>query len=476
MSIGEGVVVVQVSLEGLVVTEVGITLGSTVIGIVRSHLRIVRAVAAVGALAVRERVVGIPVEAIDDVQGSLTDELVTLPHGLREVLVDHRQGVVVSRSVARSPTAVSILDGVRGVEVVHSIQNRCRTTTVGEIGHGHTHVFAVHGVDAYRHVEVVLQYLRAEERANVQAVHVGSINDTLTVHVVDTGHILGLGIATVNGNVVVVRDTGAQNLILPVGVATLVVGIVDAVLRHVVADVAGRSHIERLGNLIESHISVVAHVGTAFVTALGGDDNHAVGSLRTVDSRCRSIAQHVDRLNVVRCYHRDVDSGNTVDDVVRLHGSALTQRRCTTQRDGRSAVGVARTCHDQTGHLALQHGGGVSEHTTVEVLGLHRSDRRGDVLTLHRAVTYDDDLVQQLVVFLQRDALAGSNGLRLKTHVRDVQLGTALDVDRVTSVDVGHHAILSSGFHDTYADERFTLRVADDTRHLVLCHCCRTAH
>ena len=322
-----------------------------------------------------EGVVAVPVQTVDDVHRSLSHNLVALPHGLRAVLVDHRHGVVVGRAVAHGPAAVLVLDGECGVEVVHGIEHRSRATAVVKVGHGHAHVLTIHGVETDREVDALLQHLRAHERAHVHAVHVCAFHDTLTVHVVHRSHVLGLVVSAVDAHVVVVAHAGAQHFVLPVGAAALVVGIVDAVGTHVVANVVGRCHIEGLCNIIESHVAVVAHVGALVLAALGGDDDHAVGSLRTVDGRCRSIAQHVDRLNVVGGYHRDVNAGNAVDDVVRLHSGTLTQRRGATQADAGRAVGVARTGHDQTGHLALQHGGGIREHTLVQVFSLHGSNR-----------------------------------------------------------------------------------------------------
>ena len=116
----------------------------------------------------------------------------------------------------------------------------------------------------------------------------------------------------------VMADGGAQHLVLPVGIAMVVVGIVETVGLHVVADVIGSGDIELFGDVVESHITVVADIGAlGLSTALGSDDDHTIGSLRTVDSGGCGIAEHVDALDIVGSHHGDVDTGNAIDDIVR---------------------------------------------------------------------------------------------------------------------------------------------------------------
>lgn len=101
-----------------------------------------------------ERVVGIPVQTLDDMQRTLGNNLVTFPHGLRGILVDHRQGVVVGRAVTRRPRTVRILGVQRRVEVVHSVEDRSTC-----VAHRNTNVLAIHGIHTDRDVQTVLQDL-----------------------------------------------------------------------------------------------------------------------------------------------------------------------------------------------------------------------------------------------------------------------------------------------------------------------------
>ena len=116
----------------------------------------------------------------------------------------------------------------------------------------------------------------------------------------------------------VVADSRAEHFVLPVGVTTIVIAVVQVVLPHIAADIVGCGDIEFLGNHVECHVAVVTDVGALGLAAtLGGDDDHTVGSLRTVDGGSGCVAEHVDALDVIGSHHRDVHTGDTVDDVVR---------------------------------------------------------------------------------------------------------------------------------------------------------------
>ena len=102
----------------------------------------------------------------------------------------------------------------------------------------------------------------------------------------------------------VVADTSAEHFLLPIGVATLVVSVVDIVLRYIVTDIVGRSHIEGLRDFVECNIAIVADIRTlGLAAALGGDDDNTIGCLRTVDSGSGSIAEHIDRLDIIGSHH-----------------------------------------------------------------------------------------------------------------------------------------------------------------------------
>ena len=102
----------------------------------------------------------------------------------------------------------------------------------------------------------------------------------------------------------VVTNGCAQHFILPVGVTAIVIAVVQVVSPHITTDVIGCSDIEFLQDIVESHITIVTDVGAfCLATALGGNDDHTVGCLRTVDGGSGSITEHVDALDIIGSHH-----------------------------------------------------------------------------------------------------------------------------------------------------------------------------
>ena len=332
---------------------------------------------------------------------------------------------------------------------------------------------AIHTIHAKRDVEMVLEHLGRHQGANVESVHPRLFDDTLTILIVQAHHIGGLLSASADGKVMVVAHTCAQHLFLPVDICALVIAESQSIGFGISAQIIGTCHIHSLGHMVKRRIAIIGDAGPllAFAAFLCVDDDNAVGSFRTVDGRSGSIAKHVDALDVVGRHHRDVHTGDAVDDIVRLHGFTGTQGGGTTQRDARRAIRVTRGGHHQTGHLALKQRGGIGIDTLVQILGIHGGDRGGDVLAAHGAVAHDDDFVEHLVVVLQNYALARRDHTVLIAYVGNLQLGARLlSGDGVAAVDVGHRAIGGTLLHDGHADERLTIAVGDDTRLLALGH------
>ena len=331
-------------------------------------------------------------------------------------------------------------------------------------------MFSIHGVNTCGEFQSVFQHLGGNERAQIQTVVERPTDDTLTAAIVDAGHVLRTLRPAIDRHVVVVADSRAQHFVLPVGVAAIVVAIFQAIGLHIIADVVGCGDVEFLGDVVECHISVVGNVGALCLsTTLGSDDNHTIGGFRTVNGGGGSIAQHINALDIIGSHHRDIHTGNTIDDIIGRHGSA-TQRGSTTQGDAGGAIGVASAGNNKTSHLALQHRGGVGEHTPVQVFGLHRGDGRGDVFAAHSAVAHHHHFVEECMVFLHLCVLTGVDAKVFISHIREVEFCPRSHVERVTSVDIGDSGILCSSLYHSNSDERFSVFVGDDARDVALCH------
>ena len=274
----------------------------------------------------------------------------------------------------------------------------------------------------------------------------------------------------------VLGDTHALDFLGPVGIGTLVIHQREAVRAGIVTQFGGRHHLQVLGDLVEGHIAVVVHVHAAFLALLGRDDDHAVGGLGAVDRGRGSIAQDVDRLDVVRRHEREVHARNAVHDVVRLHGGSRAEGGGAAQRDAGGTVRVARLGNHETGHLALQQGCGIGVNTHVQIIRLDRGDRGRDVPAGRAAVADHHHIVQEVVVLLERDIDdpgMGNEFLFGKADERDHERGAFAHRDDILAIQVGHDAVGRPFLEHTGSGEGLSELVADDTGDIHLSKCGR---
>ena len=150
-----------------------------------------------------------------------------------------------------------------------------------------------------------------------------------------------------------------HEMVLAIGSKTIAtgqrcIGIGSCMTKIITVLVGIHNVISAAGNPVNAEVALIVHLqGLVFLTALGRDDNHTVGSTRTVDSTCRSVLQHLNGLDVVRrevtdsCTH-----GHTVNDIER---SSTSERTDTT--DTYRWVGTRLTVRGNlyTSHLTFQH-------------------------------------------------------------------------------------------------------------------------
>ena len=139
----------------------------------------------------------------------------------------------------------------------------------------------------------------------------------------------------------------------------VVVGVQSVVhigLPEGTSPLAGIHRLNLVGIERGGHRGVEVDLHLAVLALLGGDDDHTVGSTRTVDRGRGGILQHLDALDVVtvQLVHAGL-GGHTVDDVQRV---VVVQRTDTTDayRGSTRQVTVGRDVH--------------ARHTTLQ--GLHR--------------------------------------------------------------------------------------------------------
>ncbi len=225
-----------------------------------------------------------------------------------------------------------------------------------------------------------------------------------------------------SGERVVLDESGAENLILPVarlyvadfarlqsngiGEQLVVRGIPVDLIGGVLAEI---HHVVPPVHLLEPEVGVVLDFSAVAPASLGGDEDDAVGSAVAVDGRCGGVFQHLDRSDVVGVDHRkrghagvvpvdtaarggaDVEEGESIEHDQR--GGGTGERVRASDEHVRLRAGFSgRGVDHQTGHPASQCIVDGEENAVFEGVGLNRSDGTGHVLFPQGAVPDHDDI------------------------------------------------------------------------------------
>ena len=243
----------------------------------------------------------------------------------------------------------------------------------------------------------------------------------------------------------VVLDIFAGVVLIPAARGQIVVTqFVDR--RHVVGGV----HVLRLLGLeVESERIVIGDARARLAGTLGGDEDDARRSLRSVDrSRC-GVFQHGDVLDVVGVDVVD-RAGHAVDQHIRV-GCAVGHRGDAADADrGRTARRRVGAGDRHTRHGALK---GLRDGRALAVedrFASDRGERPRQVLFPHGAVTYDHHLVHRGALFLEHDveggAAADGKGLGLVAQIGDEERricgGFLGQSQEEIALGVGCHALL----------------------------------
>ena len=337
------------------------------------------------------------------------------------------------------------------VEVVRGV-HASRDALVERVGHQTVLVDVVGR-------EQVAALLRSVRDAGREVLRPGSIVDFLLpvgvgcCHAVHRAHQLRLAARAVERGSTHGSDAvvGAS---LPVGLSPL----------------CSREHVVAAGYCLQGGVVVQVDGHLAVLTLLRGDDDHAVGGTRTIDTGRRGILQHLNRLDVGRVQRVQVlRRGHTVDDVERVAG---VHRTHTAHADGRTATARGSIGHDvDTGQLALhgvQHVRIALRDGTFHVHHRHGTCQVGLALYL---ITRDDHLGEFLGVVAHGDVHACLCGqfLRLESDVGDDERGALGSLQVEVAVEVGDGAVRGAFLHDCSADDGFACVVDDGAAGFGLC-------
>ena len=146
-----------------------------------------------------------------------------------------------------------------------------------------------------------------------------------------------------------------------------------------------------------SHTGIEVYLHFTLLTFLRGNDNHTIGSTRTVDTGRGGILQHLNRLDIIaiQLMHTSL-RGYTVNDVQRV---VVVQRSDTTNANGGSTrrITIGRDVH--TRHTTLHGLDGVVLVLLSQIRGTHRRDGTRQVgLALAGITCYHHFLYHQCVI------------------------------------------------------------------------------
>ena len=258
-----------------------------------------------------------------------------------------------------------------------------------------------------------------------ETVKIGMLDDAEILVVVDREITLAVLAALTDGEVVLLHDTRAGDLVEPIGVSGRgsagivkvlahreavenrgsgcvvrpVVGvaqtigirveaIVDIRLPQALTELLGVEHRHTVDIAGDGDTGIKIDLDTTLLAFLGGNDNDTICGTRTIDAGGRSVLEHLNGLDVVAVeFVHAALGGDTIDDIERV---VVVERTDTTDahggRTGRRAVGG----DIQTRHLALHGLHGVVLVLLFEVAHTDDTDRSCKVGLALGGVTGDD--------------------------------------------------------------------------------------
>ena len=251
-----------------------------------------------------------------------------------------------------------------------------------------------------------------------------------------------------------------------IGQRGLGVGIPHRLVHHP-RIVVGVQQFRRHRRVLESGVPVVGERRTRFRTALGRDEDDAVGASHAIGSHRCGVLQHRDRLDDVGVEHAQVTALHTVHDNQR---TAVAEGRDTADVDfGLVHADFAGALgRDESGHLPDQRRTDVGDGFRIDLVVLDHPHRRRQRRFLLGTVT-DDDLLDLVGVGLHGhvDARAAADRhlLGLHAHEREDQHGVLREVaEGVFTLFVGHGP-RSGAFHDDRGTDQRSRRIGHPARH-----------
>ena len=348
-----------------------------------------------------------------------------------------------------------------------------RNGRVGERGTGEGGAVALADVGADvgdgTRFEDVVEHLLVHLEPGTVALGVAVLGQRVAVGVGQGQAVVALGSGTGEGDVlvhVIVRLVVLQGLVVGVRLAVAIVGLSAGLVEfEPFVKVEGlRELVQDLGRDIR--VIGHAHAAGGAGTLAGGDEDDAVRTAGTVDSRGSTVLQDGDGLDVLGRDVTERTADNTVHDDER-GVAAVDGGRATDLVAGGVTAGVG--VNVQTGDLTLDEGHGVRSGL-VELFGADAHDGGGDLLLVEGTVTDDDGLFNHFGVFLEGDPrrnLRSDIGDRLIADAADLddRAGTG-DAEDIVAVRSGSGTVGGAALDDRCTDNG-TDRIRNDASHFI---------
>ena len=177
-------------------------------------------------------------------------------------------------------------------------------------------------------------------------------------------------------------------------------------------------HLGEFGRCVPAEVAGVADGGFPVGTALGGNQNHAIGGAGAVDGGRCGILHHGDALDVVGVHILQAHFNAVHQDV---GGPGTAQVAAAAEGDGGLGTGRAgsRVGDGEAGDKALEGLRGVHYRTLGELLALYLGNGAGEVDFLLDTVAHDDGFFQHLAVLVQNHVQHPSHPTHLLGGVAD---------------------------------------------------------
>ena len=145
------------------------------------------------------------------------------------------------------------------------------------------------------------------------------------------------------------------------------------------------------------------HLSPTISTLLGGNKQHTIGCLSTINSRCRSILQHIDTLNVGWI---DGRQASRINNTIENYQNILTTRDGVCATNGKLGIRTGRTglTNVQTRYRTLQRLQQVGVGRFLESLDIGSGHGSCHVALSHRTITDDHHLIHLVAILFHCNA------------------------------------------------------------------------